>query len=117
MEDLTLCEQTKLMNGSDMQKKRYGRYGLNQDLISMVIGDSLINENIQYQNDYLHQSLTTQEVEQNSKSIETLKINGTSFQPSGHFLKEEKRADDKALGFSIKMCGGIGSNDVHQKLG
>ena len=63
MEDLTLNEQTKLMNGSDMQKKRYGRYGFNQDMLSMVIGDSVINENILYQNDYLHQSLTTQEVE------------------------------------------------------
>ena len=78
MEDLTLDEQTKLMNGSNMQKKRYGRYGLNQDIMSTVMGGSEMMDDIQYENDYLHQSFTTNKVEQNSKSIETLNINGTS---------------------------------------
>ena len=100
MEDLTLDDQTKLMNGSNMQKKRYGRYGLNQDIMSMVIMDEseMMGEN-QFQNDYLHQSFTINKDEQNSKSIETLNINTTSHQPSRNNLNDDQHEEGKALGF------------------
>ena len=54
MEDLTIDEQTKLMNGTFLQKRRFGRYGLNQDIRSMVMGESEFINEVQFQNDYLH---------------------------------------------------------------
>ena len=84
------------MNGSSMQKKRYGRYGLNHDIMSIVIGDTDMMVETQDQNDYNTQSFATNQVEQNSKSIETLRINGTSHQVSRNNLNEENRENDRS---------------------